>query len=309
MERNVRWNNVENSFLNILQNYTDQILREPEAPVPVPPINIGASRNRQTSPVDNEYELISDLIYQYSHNIREYNVNIREYNTNVRDIIYILENYQQSRRVQRNRATNFRGMYYQRQWAPRATSPSVLTREEIASATLTYGFTEEMILRDANGEITNVCPISLEALQIGDVVCEIRGCGHRFKRPNLMTWLNRNSSCPVCRYNLRTPLPTPSVQPPENDDDDDDDDEEEGNINDPSGNISGNGELSQQIQNSLTEIIQNLVQNSDINSFISDSSSNLLYEFQFPIFNTRPLNENINNDFHNEDLIHDENVD
>jgi hypothetical protein len=42
----------------------------------------------------------------------------------------------------------------------------------------------------------------LEQFQVGDVICEIRGCGHKFKRPNLMNWLRRNNRCPVCRYDL-----------------------------------------------------------------------------------------------------------
>lgn len=75
-----------------------------------------------------------------------------------------------------------------------------LSREEISNATRTYGYTEEMQVQDPSG---NVCPISLETYQVGDVICEIRGCNHIFRRPALMTWLRRNSRCPVCRYNLR----------------------------------------------------------------------------------------------------------
>jgi hypothetical protein len=47
----------------------------------------------------------------------------------------------------------------------------------------------------------------------GDVLCEIRGCGHTFRRPPLMNWLRRSSQCPVCRYHIRTyqePLVDPS---------------------------------------------------------------------------------------------------
>ena len=77
----------------------------------------------------------------------------------------------------------------------------MLTREEIATATRTYGYTADLALhRDSSA---NVCPISLDQFQVGDVVCEIVGCGHIFKRPSLMNWLRRNSRCPVCRYELR----------------------------------------------------------------------------------------------------------
>ena len=81
------------------------------------------------------------------------------------------------------------------------TVSETLTREEIATATRTYGYTADLALhRDSSA---NVCPISLDQFQVGDVVCEIVGCGHIFKRPSLMNWLRRNSRCPVCRYELR----------------------------------------------------------------------------------------------------------
>jgi hypothetical protein len=85
---------------------------------------------------------------------------------------------------------------------PVPQNTQLLTREQIATSTLTYGFTVPATqpLEDPS---SNVCPISLEPFQLGDVVCEIRGCGHKFKRPNLMHWFRRNPRCPVCRYDLR----------------------------------------------------------------------------------------------------------
>jgi len=85
---------------------------------------------------------------------------------------------------------------------PVPQNTQLLTREQIATSTLTYGFTAPATqpLEDPS---SNVCPISLEPFQLGDVVCEIRGCGHKFKRPNLMHWFRRNPRCPVCRYDLR----------------------------------------------------------------------------------------------------------
>ena len=79
------------------------------------------------------------------------------------------------------------------------TSSDPLSREAISQSTRTYGYTEEMNTRDASG---NLCPISLEPYQVGDVICEILGCNHIFRRPALMNWLRRSSRCPVCRYNL-----------------------------------------------------------------------------------------------------------
>lgn len=307
---NLMWQNLENRFYNILQNYTNQISQDPLPPVnPLP---------RRTEPqgdqniVDRECEMLNDLIYYYSQNIREYN-------TNMRELIFRVEDYQTSRRNartsrNRNRYTNsyyntinrenpFR-MYYHTQWIPTnplGTPASVLlSREEIARATITYGFIEEMIIRDASGESTNVCPISLEPLQIGDVICEIRGCHHKFKRPNLMTWLNRNSNCPVCRYNLRTTLPSEEpLTHEEHEEMEQDENQEEEEVQDTSGNQTSND--IRRIQDSISQIFQNVFQGVNVDSF-SDGSSNLLYEFEFPI-------NNIYNNFQNNrgDSISDDN--
>jgi hypothetical protein len=84
--------------------------------------------------------------------------------------------------------------------------PRILTREEISRSTRTYGYTDEMAA--ATDASNNVCPISLDAFSVGDVICEILGCGHIFKRPALMHWFRNHSNCPVCRYNLYNYVPT-----------------------------------------------------------------------------------------------------
>jgi hypothetical protein len=307
---NAMWQNLETRLLNALQSYY--------IPETVPPAAAPRREERQNRNVDNEHEMLNDMIYYYSQNIREYNANIRE-------LIYRVEDYQTSRRSRhsnahrnRNRFANnyytnrenpFR-MYYHTQWIPTnplgTQSPAVLTREEIARATLTYGFTEEMILRDASGETTNVCPISLEPLQIGDVICEIRGCRHKFKRPNLMIWLNRNSNCPVCRYNLRTPLEPSSTaeEPLTHEEHEEMEQDEEEQVEDPSGNLTESN--IRQIQDSLTQLFQNAFLN-------ADASANLLYEFEFPIYNRNSVFNDMmrNNDipYNDNEIEHDEQVD
>ena len=316
LSSNVVWQNLETRLLDLLtalQGYANNALNDSVSPTNTEIPNRIPSRReqqrsaeRQTRHTDhNEYEMLNDMIYYYSQNIREYNANIRE-------LIYRVEHYQTSRRTRhssRNRYTNsfynrenpFR-MYYHTQWIP--TNPlggqtqALLTREEIARATLTYGFTDEMILRDASGDSTNVCPISLEPLQIGDVICEIRGCHHKFKRPNLMTWLTRNTNCPVCRYNLRTPiqenepLTHEEHEEMEQEENQEEEEREETSRNEPSPEF-------RRIQDSLSQIFQTAFQGVNIDSF-SDGSSNLLYEFQVPIYNdTYNTNQFINNFMHN----------
>jgi hypothetical protein len=310
LSSNVVWQNLETRLLDLLtalHGYANNALNDSVSPTNTEIPNRIPSRReqprsaeRQTRHTDhNEYEMLNDMIYYYSQNIREYNANIRQ-------LIYRVEDYQMSRLSRRNRHANqfynstnrdnpFR-MYYQTQWIP--TNPlggqtqALLTREEISRATITYGFTEEMILRDASGEITNVCPISLEPLQIGDVICEIRGCRHKFKRPNLMTWLNRTSNCPVCRYNLGTPLqenePLTHEEHEEMEQDENQEDEEEEREE-----TSGNQPSPEftRMQDSLSQIFQTAFQGVNIDSF-SDGSSNLLYEFEFPIFNGNRTTDN-----------------
>jgi len=74
-----------------------------------------------------------------------------------------------------------------------------MNREEINMNTRTFTYEENSLPEDRRS-----CPISMENFQVGDIVCEIRGCGHTFRRPALINWLRRSSLCPVCRYNIRT---------------------------------------------------------------------------------------------------------
>jgi len=74
-----------------------------------------------------------------------------------------------------------------------------MNRDEINMNTRTFTYEENSLPEDRRS-----CPISMENFQLGDIVCEIRGCGHTFRRPALINWLRRSSLCPVCRYNIRT---------------------------------------------------------------------------------------------------------
>jgi len=238
---------------------------------------------------DSDYDIISMLLQQYTGTMRDYNANIRQ-------IIRLISTHQASRSTNipssrnhfRNESANPFRYYYTTQWATNLQRPeesnAILTREEISRKTITYGFTEDMIIRDENGENTNACPISLEPFHVGDVVCEIRGCRHKFKRPNLMTWFRRNSNCPVCRFNL-----SQTVEESDSDD---------SAPNDGSGNdapISGNesrpvSENIQNLQSTITEILQGFL-NGNSNSNLDISGNRLLYEFEIPmnaLFNRGP---------------------
>lgn len=73
-----------------------------------------------------------------------------------------------------------------------------MSREEISNATRTFSYVRHSLPAD-----NRMCPITMEQFVEGDVLCEILGCNHVFRRPALMNWLQRSSQCPVCRYSLR----------------------------------------------------------------------------------------------------------
>ena len=52
------------------------------------------------------------------------------------------------------------------------------------------------------------CPISLVSFEEEDEVMQIRECGHLFIRDELMNWFEQNVRCPLCRYDIRTYIPS-----------------------------------------------------------------------------------------------------
>jgi len=82
-----------------------------------------------------------------------------------------------------------------------------LTNTEINNSLRIFTFSTEI----ANTLTDARCPISLDPFVDGDMLAEIRGCHHVFRRDNLMRWLTRSNGCPICRYNMLTQTP---VQPP-----------------------------------------------------------------------------------------------
>jgi len=62
-------------------------------------------------------------------------------------------------------------------------------------------------LNDSDHSLT--CPISFESLD-GVLVSQIVGCGHQFSPTALMQWFKTNSTCPVCRFDICTPVAAPA---------------------------------------------------------------------------------------------------
>jgi hypothetical protein len=72
-----------------------------------------------------------------------------------------------------------------------------LTPNQIDLATTSYNYVLEPLQVDP---IT--CPITLEPIAENESVVKINRCGHIFKKPALLRWLERDSRCPVCRCTI-----------------------------------------------------------------------------------------------------------
>lgn len=48
----------------------------------------------------------------------------------------------------------------------------------------------------------NNCPICLQQIQVREDISIIDNCSHEFHHMCLINWLNRNRTCPICRYEL-----------------------------------------------------------------------------------------------------------
>ena len=187
-----------------------------------------------------------DTIYELLHS---YNHNMTMYNNNIHGIIQLLNHNHQSFGAQLDiqhlgrpmtpmtpmtpiytpsqpapqtqpmtpaqTATNMIFSYLLQPLTAEEENEPRITVEQIESVTQSYDCSEEMI-----SDSISHCPITLDAFVVGDRICEINGCNHKFKHAPLMTWFRRNAKCPVCRFNLRTNspsatspvLPTPTTE-------------------------------------------------------------------------------------------------
>jgi hypothetical protein len=79
-----------------------------------------------------------------------------------------------------------------------------LTPNQIDLATTTYNYVLEsdQIASQPSQSDTITCPITLEPIAENESVIKINRCGHIFKKPALLRWLERDSRCPVCRCTI-----------------------------------------------------------------------------------------------------------
>jgi hypothetical protein len=119
------------------------------------------------------------------------------------------------------------------------------SREQIQNAT------RQILFSDVINPINTTCPISLERFEPTTEVMEIIHCRHLFRPSSLQTWFERNSMCPICRYNIQS-----------------------------------SRERERDIENNMPPPLQANTTNTDF-SFITDQ---LLQQMMFPLSNESSLN-------------------
>ena len=137
----------------------------------------------------NEY-LLMRIISQYNHNQEDYHKNMAS-------LIDIMQ--QQSRRTRDvytfefgvSDAASALLSLFDPSRNLSSSSSTGLSETDISCGTVVFNHVSEMP--------NLICPITLEQVQPGDSVMQIRNCRHRFKETALRRWFYNNQRCPVCR--------------------------------------------------------------------------------------------------------------
>jgi len=186
-----------------------------------------STRTQNNNLNNNLIGTIHELIVSYNDNIRLHNYIIDDYNHNIFTILNILQYIQGNLNASNyNNAYNTTNTTNTTRPFPIPSNPGrrpnnidlsalfyllnipihpnydsetryvPLTQEQINNSTLITNYSSEIHTEMA-------CPISLDEFTAGEEICQIRGCGHYFKKNHIMRWFQNNHLCPVCRYNVR----------------------------------------------------------------------------------------------------------
>ena len=257
---------------------------------------------------NDNYRLINQLrndnLQLRNYIVSEYERN-RIMNTNTNTNMNMNNNIRQTRRnpFPRTPFPNFTNLQF--------TNPSFFdnvpvppTQEQIELATLNTCYSNVV------DPLNNTCPITLETFENNSNICLIKYCGHIFKPESLRNWFVENNRCPVCRFDIRNYTPSTNdhyelidnsninISNIQNDNNiihedissnnstnntNDTNDTNDTNINTNSANNNrlrintDDQELTQQIDNILTQLFQNL-NNSDT-TIDNDLSGNFIISY------------------------------
>jgi hypothetical protein len=204
------------SSLNVSSWINSPIIFETTTPI----LNVPTTDN------DNDNDSIPDLIENpntnpntnvdergmqlWSNMLEDYNTQMRMYQENFRTILDITQTFLPQRTTTTVRNTNTNNYFWrdlirnnrysiEMERMIHSLFPTVIpTTDQINSATTNF-------VCDLSNNPLNyqVCPISLEDFNNGELLTRIHHCGHIFKTSELSRWFTRNSHCPTCRYDIR----------------------------------------------------------------------------------------------------------
>jgi len=251
-------------------------------------------------------EIVRDSMESLHNNIYHYNNNIRDYNHNIRtmlDMIHstrtdtstILQTYPRYSTVRRrpylngtNVENDFINLVYQRVLNAFVTG---LENDYTNTSGVTQGLTQEQINQHTQDILytpdlnQTTCHICQEDFVENETVCQIMSCRHIFHKPELMTWFERHSTCPVCRQDVTRP---PTRQPRQrNNTQNTQEASSSSRTTVPREHPVGSQlNLDTQTTNELLDNFSNVLTNMISNQTPQiDSSGSLVYTFDFPIYN------------------------
>jgi hypothetical protein len=241
-------------------------------------------------------QIIREIISNYNENVRLNNQQMMEYHQNMREILDMVRSFPDlqprttsiptptpSRNTNRLNMTNMypelsallyllsNSVDYNTE--RRTQSSESLSRVQIQNATRNMHYTSDLSY--------NICPISLEDFVENEEICQIKHCGHIFKKNHIMRWFNANHVvCPVCRYDLR------NYQEPTADDTETPIENISSENIETMENISGRRYV-QDVSGTIANLYEQLLSNNNNNMNLDlDQSGNMVYTFEFPIYYT-----------------------
>ena len=164
-----------------------------------------------------------------------------------------------------------------------------LTISEIEENTeiMTYGSIP------SNYILNTECPITRETFTPESVVLTLKQCKHCFVPFRMMTWLETNSTCPLCRSNVVRPVETPQMAAPDSNQDDANDARDTRDTRDAN---DANDDSQNPDNISISNIFNTLMQNSN-NEFDNLSVDNvndnsIMFSFDLPRSQVNSQNTN-----------------
>ena len=250
-------------------------------------INKYMNENRRNNIMNN----LRDIINNYNNSNQLYHLNMYDYNRNINSLIRLLD--QLSNTPSRTSTNRFGGIreninnrrssfldddYYnsilfrlttQLNTSLNSPQSTGLTSDQIQQYTQIIQYTS--VLSEPR------CYITHEQFVENEDVCQIIHCGHYFKPNSIKRWLENNTTCPVCRYDLTS-------QPTNNN-----------TSIDISNNLQDSLPPLQPVNNELSSMPLNSQNLNQISSFFSsiDTSNNLAYSFDIPLYFPPPRNNNL----------------